>query len=96
VLPGMPGGCRGNPSGGLIVEKMYTDNEATDAAVRLAMRRLGRLYPTVHADLMSRLPTGVREALNMADVRADKLIAQDERDGIQRAYPPMFDEAEQG
>ncbi len=62
----------------------YTDAQATDEAVLLLVRKLRRLYPEAHADLMGRLPEAVRDALTLADNRADLLRATDQRDGIER------------
>jgi hypothetical protein len=64
----------------------YTDAQATDEAVLLLTRKLRRLHPEVHADLMRRLPEGARDALNFADIRADWLRAADHRDGVTREY----------
>lgn len=55
--------------------KTYTDAQATDEAVLLLTRKLRRLYPDTYTALMNKLPEGAREALDLADIRADKLRA---------------------
>lgn len=51
---------------------MFDDeSELTDEAVLLLTRKLGRLHPDAHADLVRRLPDGARVALIMAENRAD-------------------------
>lgn len=67
----------------------YTTGQATDEAVLLLLRKLGRLYPDAHADLLAKLPDGAREALSLADVRADRLRATDQAAGITRTYPSL-------
>ncbi len=64
----------------------YTDEQAADEALLLLTRKLRRLHPDAYADVICRLPDGAREALNAADIRADKLRATDQRDGIVRRY----------
>jgi len=64
----------------------YTDAQAIDEAVLLLTRKLRRLHSDIYADLMGCLPYGARDALNLADVRADKLRASDQRKGITRVY----------
>lgn len=66
--------------------KTYTDQQATDEALLLLTRKLHRLHPAAHTDLMSKLPEGARHALHQADLRADTLRAYDKRDGITREY----------
>lgn len=68
----------------------YTDQQATDEAVLLLIRKLRRLHPDAHADLMAKLPEGARQALHFADLRADTLRAYDQRDGITREYVDRF------
>jgi len=68
----------------------YTDQQATEEALLLLTRKLRRLHPEAHADLMARLPEGAREALLFADQRADTLRAADRRDGITRQYVSKF------
>lgn len=68
----------------------YTDQQATDEAVLLLVRKLRRLHPEAYADLMARVPQGARDALNQADIRADKLRATDQRDGITREYADIW------
>lgn len=72
------------------MNKIYTNSQATDEAVRLLIRKLHRLYPDAHADLIQRIPDGAREALHFADLRADNLMHADTRDGITREYPTHF------
>ena len=64
----------------------YTDEQATDEAIRLLTRKLHRLHPDVYADVLAKLPDGAREALNAADIRADRQRADDARDGVTRRY----------
>jgi hypothetical protein len=64
----------------------YTDQQATDEAVLLLVRKLRRLHRDAYTDLMGRLPEGARYALNQADIRADHLRNADRRDGITREY----------
>jgi hypothetical protein len=66
--------------------EIYTDEQATDEAVLLLTRRLRRLHPEVHASLMASFPEGVREALDMADNRADLLRHNDKQADITRRY----------
>ena len=66
--------------------EIYTDAQAIDEAVLLLTRKLRRLHWDIYADLMGCLPYGARDALNLADVRADKLRASDQREGITRVY----------
>jgi hypothetical protein len=70
----------------------YTDAQATDEAVLLLTRKLRRLHPGAYADLMARLPDGARDALALADVRADQLRDADVRDGVTRIYAAQADE----
>lgn len=51
----------------------YTDAEATDEAVLLLVRRLRRLHPAAYADVLGKLSDGARDALTLADNRADLL-----------------------
>lgn len=70
--------------------KVYTDNEATDEAVLLLVRKLGRLHPEAYADIVRRLPGDARFALILAENRADRV-----RDsGI--AYRHMTDDERYG
>jgi hypothetical protein len=64
----------------------YTDTQATDEALLLLIRKLRRLHPAAFTDVMGKLPEGAREALNTADIRADRQRAADQRDGITRRY----------
>lgn len=64
----------------------YTDQQATDEAVLLLVRKLHRLYPEAHAALLGKLPDGARWALVLADNRADQQRAADQRDGVTREY----------
>jgi hypothetical protein len=61
--------------------QIFTDAEATDEAVLLLTRKLGRLYPEAYADLVKRLPDGARTALALAEARADRV-----RDAGPRRY----------
>ena len=53
--------------------KTLTDQEATDEAVLLLTRKLRRLHPAISAELLKALPAGAREALQLAEIRADKV-----------------------
>lgn len=64
----------------------YSDAQATDEAVLLLMRKMHRLYPAAHSAILTSFPEDVRDALTMAELRADRLRAHDQRDGIERAY----------
>jgi hypothetical protein len=64
----------------------YTDQQATDEAVLLLVRKLRRLHPDTYVTVMTMLPEGARNALHFADLRADTLRAYDQRDGITREY----------
>lgn len=73
--------------------KTYTTEQATDEAVLLLTRKLRRLHPDVYNALIAKLPDGARDALDLADVRADSLRDADRRDGITRTYVgPWADE----
>lgn len=48
-----------------------TDQQATDEALLLTMRKLRRLHPEAFADVMGRLSEGARWALTMSENRAD-------------------------
>lgn len=66
------------------MDTIHTDAQATDEAVLLLTRKLRRLHPDAYADLMNRLSEGARDALTLADNRADSLRHTDRRDGITR------------
>jgi hypothetical protein len=68
----------------------YTDQQATDEAVLLLVRKMRRLHTEAYNDLMSQLPEGARWALTMADNRADLLRATDSREGVTREYVDMW------
>lgn len=72
----------------------YSQTEATEEALRLFMRKVARLHPDAHADVLSRLPEGARETLAMAELRADTLFLTDKRDGVTRSYPTAFEDAD--
>ena len=65
----------------------YTEAQALDEAVLMLMRRMGRLHPTAYHQVLITLSDGVREALTLADNRADKLRA----DGVIREFPTVFE-----
>ena len=69
---------------------VYTDAEATDEAVLLALRKWRRLHPKAYADVMDRLSEGARDALTLADNRADRLRA----DGTSRRFVTIAELAE--
>lgn len=60
----------------------YTDEQATDEAVLLMVRKLMRLHPAAYADVMAKMPEGAREALSLAERRADVQRSNDELAGI--------------
>ncbi len=64
----------------------YSDEQATDEALLLLTRKLRRLHPAAYADVIGRLPDGARDALTLADNRADALRAADQRTGLTRRY----------
>lgn len=66
---------------------IYTDAQATEEALLLLMRKIHRLHPDAYADVITRLPDLARQALSLAELRADTLRASDRREGITRAYP---------
>jgi len=68
----------------------YTDQQATDEAVLLLTRKLQRMYPDAYADLVGQLPDGARNALNLADVRADHLRHDDRQAGVTRNYTDLW------
>lgn len=63
-----------------------TDQQATDEAVLMLTRRLRRLYPDAYAAVITSLAPGLRDALQLADNRADLLRHQDQQAGITRKY----------
>jgi hypothetical protein len=65
---------------------LYDEGQATDEAVLLLVRKLRRLHPGVYIELMNRLPVGARDALDAADLRADRLRARDAGNRIKRNY----------
>ncbi len=69
---------------------LYNEAQATDEAVLLLVRKLRRLYPAAYADLMNRIPEGARDALDAADLRADRLRARDAGNGIKRNYLTVY------
>lgn len=70
--------------------KYYTEAQALDEAVLMLMRRMGRLHPTAYHQVLTSLSDGVREALTLADIRADKLRAE----GVAREFPTVFESDE--
>lgn len=68
----------------------YTDQQATDEAVLLLVRKLRRLHPAEYSNLMAKLPQGARDALMLADQRADKIRACDKRQGVTRQYRDIW------
>lgn len=68
----------------------YTDQEATDEALLLFMRRLRREHPDAYRAVESSLSEGARDALDHAEHRADALRFADSAQGIRigsRPYP---------
>lgn len=76
------------------MSEIYTDQQATDEALLLFVRKVRRLHPNTFADVIGRLPEGARDALNQAELRADTLRAYDRRDGITREYRDIWAEIE--
>lgn len=78
----------------------YTDAQATDEAVLLLTRKLRRLHPDVFSEIMGKLPELARQALDLADRRADVLRGVDKTAGIAREYVDAYlscdDEDESG
>ena len=71
--------------------RTMTEQEATDEAVLLLIRKTMRLQPEAYADVIKRLPEGARHALMLAENRADRV-----RDAVGDArlldYPADEDE----
>lgn len=67
--------------------EIYSDSQGTDEAVLLLIRKLQRLHPEAAKDLWSRLPDGARDALHMAEIRADVLRDQREKSGTVYTWP---------
>jgi hypothetical protein len=65
---------------------IYSEAQATDEAILRLVRRLRRDHENVYIELMNRLPEGARDALDAADLRADRLRARDAGNGIKRNY----------
>ena len=64
-----------------------TEQEATDEALLLFTRKVRRLHSEAFAEVWAMLPDGAKEALGMAEARADLLR---DRAGIKNlAYPPV-------
>jgi hypothetical protein len=74
--------------------KVYTDSQATDEAVLLLIRKLGRLHPEAYADVIRKLPEGARFALTLAENRADMVRDGDKLNGTKHRY--MTDEERYG
>lgn len=72
-------------------EIMYTDNQATDEALLLFLRKIHRLYPAAYADVITKLPDGAREALSTAELRADTLRSRDRESATTRTYPTAYE-----
>lgn len=49
----------------------YTDSQALDEALLLFTRKLRRLHYAAYAEVIAMLPDGARDALALADIRAD-------------------------
>jgi len=63
---------------------LFTDAQATDEAVLMLTRRLMRLHPDVYFAVITTLADGLRDALHLADNRADLLRHNDRQAGITR------------
>jgi hypothetical protein len=70
----------------------YTEQQATDEAVLLLVRKLRRLHRDAYADLMIKLPQGAQDAIDNAERRADSLRFADQATDITRTYPAPVDE----
>lgn len=68
-----------------------TDAQAVDEAVLMLTRRLRRLYPDAYTAVITSLADGLRDALHLADNRADLLRHHDKRDGITRVFETISD-----
>lgn len=75
-----------------MTEIQYTDQQATEEALLLVIRKLRRLHPGAYADIMGRVPELAKQALHFADLRAERLRAYDKRDGITRTYRDVYAE----
>lgn len=62
-----------------------TDQQATDEAVLLLVRKLMRIQPDAYADVVKRLPDGARRAIALAECRAD--VLRDEHGLGELSYP---------
>lgn len=57
----------------MTTNETFTEAEALDEAVLRITRRLRRLHPEAFEGLWAALPDGAKDALLMAEVRADKI-----------------------
>lgn len=73
--------------------KTYTEAQALDEAVLLFVRKMRRLYTDAYTDVIRQLPDGAREALNMADVRADRTRVSIPAGSAQ--WPTAFEEIDE-
>jgi ABC-type nitrate/sulfonate/bicarbonate transport system substrate-binding protein len=64
----------------------YTDAEATDEAVLIMLRKLRRLHPDAYAAVLGALSDGARDALTLADNRAERVRAIDDRNQVTRRF----------
>lgn len=71
-----------------------TDAQATDEAVLMLTRRLHRLYPDAYKAVITSLSDGLRDALNLADNRADSLRHTDKREGVTRKFETLAERIE--
>ncbi len=69
------------------MDKIYTEAEALDEAIRLMYRKLRRLHPEALADVWERLPEGAQEAIRYSEHRADRVHLHE---GL-KAYPMPAD-----
>jgi hypothetical protein len=70
-----------------------TEQEATDQAVLLLVRKMMRLHPVAYADMIKRLPVGARDALAMSEIRAD--ILRDRKGFSNLKYPTVEEPSEE-
>lgn len=75
-------------------EEIFTQEQGTEYAVMLLIRKLRRIDPAAYGKVMSQMPEEARWALGEAEMRADTLRLLGERDRITRDYAPRVPEPE--
>jgi hypothetical protein len=78
--------ARGTEMATKTTTQVFTDSEATDEAVLLFTRKLMRMHPEAYADVIKRLPDGARQALALAETRADRVRDADQRAATTHRY----------